>query len=189
MTSTRGRTVYFCAASYVFLFTVLPAARSPLTFVASSLAFSVAVHFIRRFDDTRARHAAFWALVLAGGIAWTFDKHLTQRFDAFTGLLGMLGWGTCALAAASPETLVETARPRAHRWQGLALGMAGVLALLVHVGAWFSPGARESRLLAHALSTVAALCLAVVLAAQTKRRRLLAAAGALLAVAGLLVSL
>jgi hypothetical protein len=188
MTNSRGRVVFFFAASYAFLFTILPSARSGPTFVASCLAFGVAIHFIRRFDDARARLAAFWALVLAGGIAWSFDNELARRFDPLTGLLGMFGWGACALAAASPEVLVETARRGARRLRGLGLAVAGVLAILVHLGAWFARG-QESRLLAHALATVAALCLAVVLAAQSKTRRVLAAACALLAVGWLFVSI
>jgi hypothetical protein len=189
LTDSRGRTLYCCSATYVFLFTILPSARTPATLVATSLAFAIAIAFILRVDDTRARHAAFWAIVVAGIIAWSFDGQLAHRFDAFTGLLGMLGWGACALLAASPEVFVETAWAKARRWRGVAFGAAGVLALLVHVGAWFADGTQEARLLAHALSTVAALFLAAALAAPTRTRRVAAAAGLFLAVAALLVSI
>lgn len=186
MTKSRGRLIYFCAASYVFFFTILPSARTALTVIASAAAFGVAVHLIRRFDDPRARHAAFWALALSGAVAWAFDAQLMLRFDAFTGLLGMLGWGTCALAAASPEVLLDgRSGPRARKLYGAVLVLTGALALAVHLAAWGVQGGVESVLLGRALATVAALSLAVLLASQTARRRTLALAIALLAVAGL----
>ncbi len=191
MTQSRGRLIYFCAAGYVFFFTILPSARTLLAFVACAVAFGIAVHLIRNFDDPRRRHAAFWALATAGAIAWAFDADLTRRFDIFTGLLGMLGWGACALAAASPEVMVGRPRAgvRARRLQGVALLFAGGLALVAHGAAWLTRGSSESLLLSRALATAFALALAVLLAAQTKTRRALATVTVVLSGAGLWATL
>ncbi len=187
MTKSRGRLIYFCAAGYVFFCTILPSARTALTLIACVFAFGIALHLIRNFDDPRRRHAAFWALAAAGTIAWSFDPELTHRFDAFTGFLGMLGWGACALAAASPEvTLNRASNPgRVRRLQGAALFVAGSMAVTLHAVSWFAHGGAEALLLSRALATVAALSLAVLLAAQTKLRRVLATVAVLLASAGL----